>query len=388
MTPSRGAAAPPLAGMPSQPPHGYTSGTPPPAPALSAQRVSNVRRCVVLLDWWLERVDGSEDKIRVAGITQTPQMRRGASSSKRSGQLAGRVFRSSTIVRRKDDAVIEAEDGYLIRICRVLNIPQTRDNGFSQKVCEMFEFGFPIEWHRLVNPNMEPENKHANTSSESSQSPANASSRSVEYYTKKFLSDSFIYSGHAFTENENASWGLFGLRMDMPEEPVKPHGEICNICQENDQHESMQIDASEQEIINRPTSSVSADIPHKNMHNCSSEQEMINPPIDSVVVEHLNSISSDLGAVSLGTACASPLPAKGTTSQFGAVRGSEDNTIRRLRNGKVLGMPSAGRKKRGHKQKKIQHESVPDKVATSTADLTSHENSDATPLLRRCLQGR
>ncbi|WVZ60759.1 hypothetical protein U9M48_010740 [Paspalum notatum var. saurae] len=369
MTPARGAAASPLAEMPSQPPHGYTGGT----PALSAQRVSNVPRYVMLLDWWLERLEGSDGKIRVAGFTQTPQMRhflllllhfsfhfcsavafstsrRGASSSKGNRQSAGRVFRSSAIVGRKDDAVIEAEDGYLIRICRVLNIPQTRDNGFSQEVCERFEFGFPIEWQRFVNPNMEPDNEHAHKSSESSQPPANASSCSAEYYVEKFLSDSFIYSGHALSEIEYASWGLFGLRMDMPEEHVKPHGEICNICQENGQCESMQIDAS--------------------------EQEMVTLPNDSVIVEHLNSKTSDLGSVNLGTAYASPLPAEGVTSQFGAVQGSEDNTARRLRNGKVLGMPraEAERKKRGHKQKKVQHESVPDKVATSTADLTSHEN--------------
>lgn len=239
----------------------------------------------------MERVEGDEGKIRVAGVTQAPQIRCGASSSKGNRKLARRVFRSSTIVRRKDDNVIEAEDGYLIRISRVLNIPRTRDNGFPQKVCERFEFGFPIEWHRLVNPNMEPETEHSQSST---QSTAHAPSHSVDYYMKKFLSDSFIYSGHAFTENEDASWGLFGLRMDITEEPVKPHGK----------HESMQINGIQLE----------------NMHNCSSEQgTTVTFPIDSGTVEHLN---STLGSVNLGTAYASPLPAEETTSQFGADEGA------------------------------------------------------------------
>ena len=129
----RGAATPPLAGMPSQPPQGSTGGSPrisapfqpapdytggshrtpapgsigvvPRIPELSAQAVDRIaRKCVrashppglsvfvfarcgfrwtnvfircvqiILVDWWLERVEGEEGKIRVAGTTFTPRM--------------------------------------------------------------------------------------------------------------------------------------------------------------------------------------------------------------------------------------------------------------------------------------------------------------------------
>lgn len=63
--------------------------------------------------------------------------RREASSSKGSRKVAGRVFRSSAIVRRHDHFRIMSEDGYLIRIGCLLNIPKTRNNGFSEEVIAM-----------------------------------------------------------------------------------------------------------------------------------------------------------------------------------------------------------------------------------------------------------
>jgi hypothetical protein len=204
-----------------------------------------------------------------------------------------------------------------------------------------------------------------------------------------------------------------------------PPGEACNCGQESYQHESTQIDASKQEIVNRSISSVSvkqstgsissnskvdgnilapskissvvnegyrstvgcgqaeedADIQQENMHSCSSEHGMVTLPIDCT--------SSQLGepripksgkdSVNLGTTDALKLPTEGmTTPKLGAIRGSEDSTGRRLRSGKVLEMPSGGPMKRGHKQKKIQLEASSEQMvnqgATSTADLTSHEN--------------
>ncbi|CAD6219322.1 unnamed protein product [Miscanthus lutarioriparius] len=158
----------------------------------------------VLVDWCLERVEGEEGKIRVAGTTYTPQMKHLLCCSiltisfsqilhgnREGASLASRVFRSSAIVRRHDYTTVESEDGYLIRIARLLNIPKTRENGLSEEVCECFKFGFPILWHRLVNPKMELDNEHARSPSEST---ANAPSHSVEYYMKKFLSDSFSSS--------------------------------------------------------------------------------------------------------------------------------------------------------------------------------------------------
>ena len=117
------------------------------------------------------------------------------------------------------------------------------------------------------------------------------------------------------------------------------------------------------------------------MHSCSSEHGMVTLPSDCT--------SSQLGepgipksgkdSVNLGTTDALELPTEGmTTPKLGAIRGSEDSTGRRLRSGKVLEMPSGGPMKMGHKQKKIQQEASSEQMvnqgATSTADLTSHEN--------------
>ncbi|XP_066394130.1 uncharacterized protein [Miscanthus floridulus] len=461
----RGAATPPLAGMPYQPPPGSTGGSPripapsqpapdstsgsprtpapgstggvPRIPELSAEAVHRIaRKCTILVDWCLERVEGEEGKIRVAGTTFTPQMgeqmRKGASSSKGNMKVAGRVFRSSAIVKRHDYTGIESEDGYHIRIGCPLNIPKTRENGFSEEVCESFKYGFPIQWQRHVNPKMVPDNEHVRSPSETT---TGAPSPSVEDYMAYFLGYSGNTDGLTTQSPSNlpddnagnitASLGLYGLRMGVPEKPLAPPGEACNSGQESYQHESTQIDASKQEIVNRSISSVSvkqstgsissnskvdgniltpskissvvnegyrstvgcgqaeedADIQQENMHSCSSEHGMVTLPIDCT--------SSQLGepgipksgkdSVNLGTTDALELPTEGmTTPKLGAIRGSEDSTGRRLRSGKVLEMPSGGPMKRGHKQKKIQQEASSEQMvnqgATSTADLTSHEN--------------
>jgi len=52
-------------------------------------------------------------------------------------KVAGRVFRSSAIVKRHAYLTIESEDGYQIRIGGPLNIPKTRENGFSEEVIAM-----------------------------------------------------------------------------------------------------------------------------------------------------------------------------------------------------------------------------------------------------------
>ncbi|XP_025826509.1 uncharacterized protein LOC112901749 [Panicum hallii] len=453
--------------MASEPPPGSTGGeqrTPPEPSAPAAPRVSYEQRCVVLVDWWLERVEREEGKVRVAGTPHAPQMRKGASSSKANRKVAGRVFRSAAIAKRHDDTAIETEDGCLIRIGRVLNIPRTLDNGFPQKVCECFEFGFPLQWLKFLNPNMEQQNEQSQ-----SESTADAPRHSVEYYMEKLLRDTSTNSmRYAFTENDfysstgyssntdgpaiqslsnltdgnasnmAASWGLYGGTRSMPEKPLTPPGETCKTGQESDQHERTQIDASEQGIVNRSVSSVSvnlstgsicpnskvdesilvpskivpvekegyrsrvdccqaeeaADIPeNRNLQSCSSEHEMVTLPIDSAIVnENLNSTSSDLGepetpkcgkaSVNLGTTDALELTTEGMNPQFGAVRGSEDSTVRRLRSGKVFGTPSGGPVKRRYKKKNIQHEAsskmmAPNEGGTSTTDLTSHENDSS-----------
>ena len=60
--------------------------------------------------------------------------------------MASRVFRSSAIVRRHDYTTVESEDGYLIRIARLLNIPKTRENGLSEEVIAMIGLQGPEFW--------------------------------------------------------------------------------------------------------------------------------------------------------------------------------------------------------------------------------------------------
>jgi len=315
-------------------------------------------------------------------------------------------------------------------------------------VCECFEFGFPPQWLKLLYPNMEQQNEQSESESEST---ANAPRHSVEYYMKKLSMGYDFYSSTGCTSNTDgpatqslsdlpdgnagnmaASLGLYGGTRNMPEKPLTPPGETCCRGQESEQHERMQIDVSEQGIVNRSVSSVSvnlstgsicpnskvdesilvpskivpvekegyrsrsdccqaedaADIP-ENTLSCSSEQEMATLPIDSAIVnENLNSTSSDLGepgtpkcgkvSVNLRTTDALELTNENMTPQFGAVRGSEESTVRRLRSGKVFGTPSGGPVKRRYKKKSIQHEAssemmAPKEGGTST-DLTSHEN--------------
>ncbi|CAN6301128.1 unnamed protein product [Urochloa humidicola] len=408
--------------MASEPTPGSTGGVPPnpPAPSAAAAYVTCRQRCVVLVDWWLERVEGEEGKICIAGIPYDPKSREGASSSKGNGNVARRVFRSAAIARRHEDREIETEDGYTIKIGRLLNIPRTRDNGFSKEVCTWFEFGFPHDWFNRVNPNMEQQNEQAESQSQS-ESTANEPKHSVKYYMEQILNASHtnimryaleetdIYSSIGYANNRNesaipslskstnmaASLGLHGGKTNMPEKPLTPPRETCS-GQESHQHEGMQIDTSGQGLdirsirsfpVNQstgsicPNSEVDANIlttseivlvekegyrrradcgqvEEGNMQICSSEQEIVALPIDSAIVnENVNTTSSGLGEP--GT------PKCGKTSvnltermnpQFGAVQDSEGSTIRRLRSRKVFGTPTGRPMKSGHKQKKKQHE--------------------------------
>ncbi|KAG0533434.1 hypothetical protein BDA96_04G193200 [Sorghum bicolor] len=192
-------------GMPSQPPPGSTDRSPrtpapfQPAPdstggsPLGSRRRSPPRPApatsrdmqVTLVEWWLERVESKEGKIGVAGEACVPQMRHqskegkigvageayvpqmseGAFSSK--PNKARRLFRSCAIVKRLGYCTIESEDGYHIRIDGPLNISKTRENGFSEKVCECFKWDFPEQWQGLVNPKMVPDyNEHARSPAE------------------------------------------------------------------------------------------------------------------------------------------------------------------------------------------------------------------------------
>jgi hypothetical protein len=189
-------------------------------------------------------------------------------------------------------------------------------------VCECFEFGFSILWHKLVNQKMELDNEHARSPSESN---ANAPSHSVEYYMKKLLSDSFSSS----------------IRYD------------------------------------------SDDVEQESMDRCSSEHEMVSLPIErtSSRLGERGTPKCGKALVNLGITDAFELPTEGMTPKFGAIGGSEDSTVRRSRkrSGKVFGIPSGGPTKSGHKQKKIQREASSKQMVnegvTSTTDLTPHENA-------------
>jgi hypothetical protein len=93
------------------------------------------------------------------------------------------------------------------------------------------------------------------------------------------------------------------------------------------------------------------------MYSCSSEHEMVSLPIECTS-SHLGERGTPRcgkALVNLGTTDAFELPTEGMTPKFGAIGGSEDSTVRRLRkrSGKVFGIPSGGPMKSGHKQKKI-----------------------------------
>nr|AWA44817.1 hypothetical protein SO37C23_000006 [Saccharum officinarum] len=127
----------------------------------------------------------------------------------------------------------------------------------------------------------------------------------------------------------------------------------------------------------------SGDIEQESMYSCSSEHEMVSLPIECTS-SHLGERGTPKcgkALVNLGTTDAFELPTEGMTPKFGAIGGSEDSTVRRLRkrSGKVFGIPSGGPMKSGHKQKKIQREASSKQMVnegiTSAADLTPHENA-------------
>lgn len=343
-------------------------------------------------------MEGEDGKIRVAGFTTRNR--------------AARVFTSNSITTRHADGTLETADGVIVLIKGPLNISRMHHNGFPHEVCKWFQLGFPVEWEKCANSNMKQMNEH--TRSPLKSTSASSLSVSTEYYIDKFLRGSFINSmGYAFTgndfnsskrstsntdgppiqrvsnlsngtarfkestgntgDNDNlmskmaASEELCNGRMEMPEEPFAGPGGTCNsgqAGQEDNQHESM--------------------------HKYASGQKMHTHSIDSALINnHMDHISSDLEEcgtpkcgktlVHPGTEDALEVPTKGMSPQFG-VHGSQDNTIRRLRNGKVFGMSSgASLKKRDYKGKRMQNKTfnrkmVPNEEITPPADLTSHKN--------------
>ncbi|CAD6225265.1 unnamed protein product [Miscanthus lutarioriparius] len=193
--------------------------------------------------------------------------------------------------------------------------------------------------------------------------------------------------------NITASLGLYGLRMGVPEKPLAPPGEAFrqstgSISSNSKVDGNILAPSKISSVVNEGYRSTvgcgqadeDADIQQENMHSCSSEHGMVAPPLDCTFSQlgEPGIPKSGKDSVNIGTTDALELPTEGMTPKFGAIRGLEDSTGRRLRSGKVLEMPSGGPMKRGHKQKKIQQEASSEQMvnqgATSTADLTSHEN--------------
>nr|XP_025881971.1 uncharacterized protein LOC4327793 isoform X3 [Oryza sativa Japonica Group] len=91
------------------------------AAAKEAPAVSYLQACVELDDWWLERVEGEEGKVRVVGSNTTTSR-------------AGRRFTSASIKTRHASGDLETEDGIIIMIARPPNISKMHLNGFPDEV--------------------------------------------------------------------------------------------------------------------------------------------------------------------------------------------------------------------------------------------------------------
>ncbi|KAL6657493.1 hypothetical protein ACP70R_005273 [Stipagrostis hirtigluma subsp. patula] len=472
-----------------------------PAPAGAARprparRVSTVQDVVVLVDWWLKRVEGDERKVCVQGFRDTEDTGEVAPVSKGGRKGGARlVATSAAIAKRLDHNVVETVDGVLIRFMRICNYTRMRENGFSDEVSESFMIGFPVGWEKILNPNMElvnghgrspskpgetcnafnssrgyasntdgpPIQRHSNVSDgntsnndssmskmaasdglgsgrmgipeETLPSPVetcNAFNSSRGYASKSNVPPikrhSNVSAGNTSNKNSSmskmaASDGLGSGRMDIPEEPLASPGETCNTGQADDLHESMHIGAKVDEIVNRSVSvkqstgpmrsysnvdsnrsapskiaSVEVDAYRKGVgcgeteqdafvehgHSCSSEQEMVTPIDSALVNNYMSRTSSDIGehgtpkcgeaSVNLGTAGATGLPIERMTPQASTVQGLQDSRARRLRNGKVCGMPCGAPRERGNKRKIMQHE------ASSKKGVQGLENNKVTTL--------
>ncbi|PUZ46666.1 hypothetical protein GQ55_7G100500 [Panicum hallii var. hallii] len=88
--------------------------------------------CVTLFEWWLDRVEGDDQKVAVAGIFERNQ--------------TVLEFAPATIAKRHEACVLETEDGIVLLIYGSLNLSRMRANGYSSEVCEKFMLGFPYWW--------------------------------------------------------------------------------------------------------------------------------------------------------------------------------------------------------------------------------------------------
>ncbi|KAL5213565.1 hypothetical protein ABZP36_002717 [Zizania latifolia] len=157
------------------------------ATPLSFPSECDERPCVTLSDWWLERVEGDDRKILVAGFTERNRR--------------AHVFTSAPIVKRYEACTLETEDGIIVLIHGSLDFSQMRKNGYSLEACEKFMIGFPCFWENcnMLYP------KTDNSCIGSLQGSSNASNSregSTKFYLEKFQLGNFIDSvGSSFIMN-------------------------------------------------------------------------------------------------------------------------------------------------------------------------------------------
>uniref|UniRef100_A0A0E0KP98 SANTA domain-containing protein n=1 Tax=Oryza punctata TaxID=4537 RepID=A0A0E0KP98_ORYPU len=363
------------------------------AAAAEAPAVSYLQACVELHDWWLERVEGVEGKVRVVGSNTTTSR-------------AGRRFTSASIKTRHAGGDLETEDGIIIMIACPPNISKMHQNGFPDEVSKHFSLGFPVQWEKIINSNMTEMN-------EQPQSPL----RSTEYYIEKFLRGNLKYSIGLFawdglniyqgsrsdadrlpserlsnssngrptiedpTTNTDYNANFMSTlatseefctgRMDMPEEPRATPSETGGNDQENNQHLCMLMNTCESgNKVQHGTSSVGPSVvPAEKYVRSQAEQGAL---VNNNKTSHVSFVLGDCATPKCGKAL-THLGTKdaletneGMDPQFGVPQGSEGSTVRRLRNGKVIVISTSASTKKVYKR-------VGSVAVTAAAKLQIHD---------------
>ncbi|XP_039833032.1 uncharacterized protein LOC120693899 [Panicum virgatum] len=100
--------------------------------------------CVTLFEWWLERVEGDDQKVAVAGKFESYLLL----ASDRNQTVY--EFGSATIAKRHEVCVLETEGGILLLIYGTLNRSRMLAGGYSSEVYEKFKIGFPYCWEYCI----------------------------------------------------------------------------------------------------------------------------------------------------------------------------------------------------------------------------------------------
>ncbi|CAN6270579.1 unnamed protein product [Urochloa humidicola] len=88
--------------------------------------------CITMLQWWLAKVEGDDERIAVAGVFE------------RNNTVED--LAPALIAKRHEACVLETEDGIVLLIYGSPNISRTLAYGYSTQVCEKFMLGFPYWW--------------------------------------------------------------------------------------------------------------------------------------------------------------------------------------------------------------------------------------------------